>query len=63
MEKEIDKAIRMLKAEYEKALRIEFIRNPLAYALYKVWKIVDRNAIDNAYKKGYEQGRRDALDV
>lgn len=56
MESEIDKAVRTLKAEYEKAQRVEFIRNPLAYALYKVWKIIDREAI----KKGYEQGRKDA---
>lgn len=37
----IDKAIKLLKSEYEKACRLEFVRNPLAYALYKVWKMAD----------------------
>lgn len=35
------KAITMLMDEYEKASRSEHVRNPLAYALYKVWKIAD----------------------
>ena len=35
-------AVEMLQSEYEKAKKQEFIRNPLAYALYKVWKEADR---------------------
>lgn len=37
----IDKAIERLKAEYERAKNLEYVRNPLAYALYQVWKIAD----------------------
>ena len=38
----IEKAIRLLEEEYEKAKRLEWVINPLAYALYRVWKIVDK---------------------
>ena len=37
----IEKVIELLKAEYERAKNKEFVYNPLAWALYKVWKIVD----------------------
>lgn len=37
----LEKAIERLKAEYEMAENNEWIQNPLAYALYKVWKIAD----------------------
>lgn len=36
-------AIQMLEAEYELAKQKEYIRNPLAYALYKVWTKVDND--------------------
>lgn len=39
---QIDEAIKMLKAEYEKALKQERIYNPLAYALHQVWKKADK---------------------
>lgn len=32
----------MVKAEYERAKRLPFVVNPLAWALYQVWKIADR---------------------
>ena len=35
------KAITKLMDEYEKACKSDHVRNPLAYALYKVWKMVD----------------------
>ena len=38
---EIEKAIEMLKAEYERASTLSFIRNPIAYALYHTWKRFD----------------------
>ena len=38
----LNKAIKLLEEEYEKAKKLEWVRNPLAYALYKVWKMVDR---------------------
>lgn len=44
----LEKAVNLLIAEYEKALRLEFVRNPLAYALYHVWKMADRKGEDNA---------------
>lgn len=36
--------MKLLKTEYEKALGLEFVHNPLAYALYKVWKMADGNS-------------------
>jgi hypothetical protein len=38
----LEKAIKMLKAEYGRAKTKLWIRNPLAYALYQVWKVADR---------------------
>ncbi len=35
------KAIRMLEQEYERAKRLDFVRKPLAYALFHVWKKID----------------------
>lgn len=35
---ELERAIEDLKREYERALKIEYIRNPLAWALYHVWR-------------------------
>ncbi|MBQ3195954.1 MAG: hypothetical protein IJB65_05750 [Clostridia bacterium] len=35
------KVIKLVETEYEKAKNLEYIRNPLAYALHKVWKMVD----------------------
>lgn len=37
----IENAIKRLQIEYERAQKLEFVRNPLAYALYNVWKSVD----------------------
>ena len=45
----IDKAKRLLEAEYEKAKKLEWVHNPVAYALYKVWKIADA---DHPTEKG-----------
>lgn len=38
----LQKAIKLLEAEYEKAKNLSFVRNKLAYALYQVWRIADR---------------------
>ena len=38
----LEQAIEMLKAEYERATKLDFVINPLAYALYQVWKKADR---------------------
>lgn len=37
----IEKAHRMLEIEYEKAKKLEWVHNPLAYALHKVWRMAD----------------------
>lgn len=37
----IETAISKLIKEYERAKNLEFVRNPVAYALYQVWKMAD----------------------
>jgi hypothetical protein len=37
----LEKAIELLKAEYEEAKKQPFVQKPLAYALYHTWKKVD----------------------
>ena len=38
---ELTRAIRELAKQYEKAEKLEFVRNKIAYALYQTWKIFD----------------------
>jgi len=38
---DIQKAIKLLEQEYERAQKMCFVRNPLAWALYRVWKKAD----------------------
>jgi len=38
----LEKAIKLLEKEYERAKGLEYVHNPLAYALFRVWKIVDK---------------------
>jgi hypothetical protein len=37
----LNTAVKRLEEEYEKAQRLPWVRNPLAYALYQVWKIAN----------------------
>ena len=37
----IDTAIKKIQEEYERASKLEFVRDPVAYALYQVWKEAD----------------------
>ena len=37
----LQKAIKLLEVEYERAKKLEYIRKPLAYALFQVWKKAD----------------------
>lgn len=37
----LEKVIKMLEAEYERAKTLSFVRDPLAYALHKVWRKVE----------------------
>lgn len=38
----LDKAIKELKKTYKESLKSEYIKQPLAYALYSTWKKFDR---------------------
>lgn len=40
----IETAIKKLQEEYERASKLEFVRDPVAYALYQVWKQANRRA-------------------
>lgn len=44
----LEKAVNLLFAEYERALRLKYVRNPLAYALYHVWRKADGEREDYA---------------
>lgn len=46
----IERVIKMLKVEYERAKNINFVVKPLSWALYNVWKAVDEA------EKGRENG-------
>ena len=37
----LDKTKKLLEEEYERAKGLAYVRNPLAYALYQVWKKAD----------------------
>ena len=38
---ELEKVIQMLDTEYERAKNMEYVKKPLAWALYQVWKKID----------------------
>ena len=38
----LEKAIKLLQQEYDRASRLAFVKNPVAYALYQVWKMADK---------------------
>lgn len=40
----LEKAMTMLKAEYERAKKMDYVRNPIAYALHQVWKMADSDS-------------------
>lgn len=51
----IDNAIEMLKSEYEKALNLSYVRNPISFALYSVWRKADKvekQPVDLSFKCG-----------
>lgn len=37
----IETAEKKLREEYERAKKLEYVRNPVAWALYQVWKKAD----------------------
>lgn len=44
----IQKAIIELQKEYARAITLKFVRNPVAYALYQVWRKADIERKSNA---------------
>lgn len=40
--KDLRKTVRVLHAQYERAKRDPHVRNPLAFALYKIWRAEDQ---------------------
>ena len=42
--KGLDRAKKLLDKEYEKAKTLEYVHNPLAYALFNVWRKADRES-------------------
>lgn len=38
---ELRKAVRRLNAQYERSKNAPCVRNPVAHALYRVWKVAD----------------------
>lgn len=38
----LEKAIEILKANYERAKMLSFVRRPVSWALYRTWEEVDR---------------------
>lgn len=41
----IDRAVEILREEYEKACKNPVVRNPVAYALYQTWKRCDNQPV------------------
>lgn len=39
----LEKAIKMIEEEYERAKKMDFVKKPIAYALYQVWKKADES--------------------
>lgn len=40
----LEKAMKMLEVEYERAKKMDYVRNPIVYALHQVWKMADRDS-------------------
>ncbi len=49
---ELDKAIGLLEEEYAKARKLKWVKNPLAWALYRVWKKADAEGCGKREEKG-----------
>ena len=43
----LKEAIKMLETEYERAKKLEYVYDPLAFALHRVWRKADRERKDN----------------
>ena len=47
----IDRVVKMLEEEYDKVQKLDCVKNPLAVALYAVWKKVDKEDKKRCKKK------------
>ena len=47
----LQQAIELLKKEYDRAVKLEFVRDPLAYALFQTWKKADREGVHRKCSK------------
>lgn len=43
----LEEAKKLLDQEYERAKRLDYVIDPLAYALHQVWKNADKQRIKN----------------
>lgn len=43
----LEQAIELLNWQYEKAQNMEYVQNPLAWALHQVWKVADKEKRGN----------------
>lgn len=41
---DINKAIEVLKEQYERAQKLDWVQNKMAWALYQTWKIFDERS-------------------
>lgn len=48
---DIQKAIKLLEQEYERAKKSPFVQKPLAWALYQTWRRVDRGLLKKIPKQ------------
>ena len=48
---EIDRAIKHLRAEYDRAKALDYVQFPLGYALYKTWIWADEKNKDTQRKR------------
>lgn len=47
----LEEAKKLLDEEYERAKRLDYVINPLAYALHQVWKKADKEGRKNVKAK------------
>ena len=55
----LEKALKLVQDNYNAAQKLDYIRNPLAFALYKVWKIADMQPKTNKGKVK-DNGKKEA---
>jgi len=55
---DLDRTIIILLEEYDRAKRLDFVRDPLGYALYKTWKRHDMKEGDTIGQNMDTTGKR-----